>query len=123
MNKHNKILGNFGEDAACNHLKNKGYNIIKRNYRCRTGEVDIIAKNNNCLVFVEVKTRRNSEFGAPSEAVDYRKIQKIGRVVNYYLMSAKWDGDIRVDVVEVYGKLELGRFFVSEINHIENVVN
>ena len=122
-NKHNKILGNFGEDAACNYLKNKGYTIVKRNFRCRMGEIDIIAKIENCLIFIEVKTRKSSEFGEPSEAVDFRKIEKIKRVIEFYLSTADWNGDIRVDVVEVYGKLERGRFLMTEINHIENVVN
>ena len=122
-NKHNKILGNFGEDAACNYLRNKGYSIVKQNYRCRAGEIDIIARNDNCLTFVEVKTRQNSDFGYPSEAVDFRKLKKIQRVVEHYLSNNDWIGDIRVDVVEVFGTLELGRFLVTQINHIENVVN
>ena len=122
-NMHNKNLGDFGEDAACNYLKNKGYNIIKRNFSCRGGEVDIISKIRNCLVFVEVKTRQNSDFGAPSEAVDFRKIEKIKRVVEHYLLTLKWDGDIRIDVIEVYAKYQFGRFLVGEINHIEHVVS
>jgi len=122
-NKHNKILGNFGEDAVCDYLKDKGYKIVKRNFRCRQGEVDIIVENNDCLIFVEVKTRKNSEFGEPAEAVDFRKIQKITKVIQYYLMYNDWIGDVRVDVVEVIGNIKLGRFNVDSINHIKNVVN
>jgi len=122
-NKHNKILGNFGEDAACNYLKNKGYTIVARNYSIRGGEIDIIAQSNNCLTFVEVKTRQTADFGVPAEAVDYRKIEKIRHVIEHYLSTADYNGDIRADVVEVYGTLELGRFLVSEINHIENIIS
>jgi len=125
-NMHNKTLGNFGEDAAEKYLKENGYDIIARNYRCRGGEVDIIVKKDDCLVFVEVKTRKNSEFGAPAEAVDFWKIQKIEMVANFYLSNRTknpWIGDVRIDVIEVFGKLELGRFYVENINHIENVVN
>ena len=123
VNKHNKILGNFGEDAACRHLENKDYDIIARNYRFRGGEIDIIAERDNTLVFVEVKTRQTSEFGEPAEAVDLRKLEKIALVVEFYLANNDWSGEVRVDVIEVFGKLERGRFMMSDINHIENIIS
>jgi len=122
-NLHNKILGNFGEDAAAQHLCDKGYTIVAQNFRIRTAEIDIIAQLDNCLTFIEVKTRQSADFGTPAEAVNARKRQKIELAVNHYLAENDWNGDIRVDVVEVYGTLERGRFLVNEINHIENVVN
>ena len=82
-------LGRLGEDKATEYLRNLGYEIIARNYRCKSGEIDIIARDIGCLVFTEVKSRRNTLFSAPSEAVDIRKQRKI---IN----------SCRFDVVEVY---------------------
>jgi len=122
-NKYNKILGKFGEDAACEYLKSKNHTIVARNFRCPQGEVDIISRFGDCLTFIEVKTRKNSEFGEPAEAVDFRKVEKIIKVIDFYLASNEWTGDIKIDVIEVIGNVEFGRFFVESINHIEDIMN
>ena len=67
--KNTKQLGNFGETEASNYLKSKGYVILDRNFRIRQGEIDIIALQQNILCFIEVKTRKNSDFGLACEAV------------------------------------------------------
>ena len=72
-----KKLGNFGEKIATQYLGNKGYKIEKTNYYCKFGEIDIIARDRDgTYVFVEVKTRRNTLYGRPSEYVDYKKQNK-----------------------------------------------
>ena len=72
MNTH--ILGNIGENKAVEHLLNKGYVIIEKNYMTIYGEIDIIAKFKDTIVFIEVKSRTSNNFGVPSEAVDIKKI-------------------------------------------------
>ena len=67
-------IGSLGEDAAAVYLKEKGYNVIQRNFRCKTGEIDIICVKDGCTVFVEVKTRKNSLYGSAAEFVNYYKL-------------------------------------------------
>lgn len=96
-------LGRLGEDKAAEYLGNAGYEIVVRNYRCRSGEIDIIARDTECLVFVEVKSRRDTRFSAPSEAVDIRKQRKIIASCRQYLIDNEMDEvSCRFDVVEVY---------------------
>ena len=76
--------GAYYENLVAEYLKTQGYEILEKNYRCRIGEIDLIAKEGETLVFVEVKYRRSSEAGDPAEAVDYRKQKKISRVAEYY---------------------------------------
>lgn len=82
-------LGKFGEDFACAYLQRQGYKILYRNFRCRIGEIDIIAVKNNVLSFIEVKTRRqaNSKYGLPREAVNIAKQKKIYRCAELYMQS------------------------------------
>ena len=75
MNK--RQIGSVYELKASDYLTKKGYQIIERNYRCRIGEIDIIAIERDCLCFIEVKYRKNEKTGDPLEAVDKRKQQKI----------------------------------------------
>ena len=107
----NKLSGSLGEEAACSFLKKKKYRIVARNYRCRFGEVDIIA---------EVKTRSSAEFGTPAQAVTYCKRCNIIKTAEMYILQNPTDSDIRFDVIEVYGCLTDGGFDVENINHIEN---
>ena len=73
----NNISGRLGEEAAAKYLAQNGYKIIKRNYKSRNSEIDIVATDGNILCFVEVKTRRSKDFGYAAEAVDFYKRQKI----------------------------------------------
>jgi len=72
-----KELGNAGEKLARDFLKKKGYKIREANYRCREGEIDIIARKKDCLVFVEVRTKASAGFGSPEESVTFAKKEKI----------------------------------------------
>lgn len=111
-------IGYLGESAACQYLTRHGYAIIKRNFRLKCGEIDIIAKKDGCTVFAEVKTRRSTAYGQPSEYVDYRKQMKIRKTAMCYIKSL--DTDMRFDVVEVLYDNVHGEFKVKSINHIEN---
>ncbi len=96
-------IGRTGEDLAVCYLENLGYTIVERNYRKRIGEIDIIARDGECLVFIEVKTRRSSRFGSPFDAVDFRKQQQISRVALAYMTQHRCgDVPVRFDVIGVH---------------------
>ena len=95
-----KATGRAGEDAAVQCLEKMGYTILERNYRLRIGEVDIIARDKEYLVFIEVKTRRSKTFGSPFEAVDTRKQQQIIQVASVYVRGK--EVPVRFDVVAVH---------------------
>ena len=110
--------GRVGEEVACDYVKKLGYEIIEKNYRNKMGERDIIAKDKNEIIFIEVKTRCQKKYGSPSEAVDRRKKRHIYHVAEFYLIINKLENAFcRIDVIEVYFKDE--KIFV---NHIKNSV-
>lgn len=96
-----KFLGSEGESIAVQFLKKQGYAIIAHNYRTRIGEIDIIAKDGDTFVFVEVKTRSNESFGAPYEAVNTAKRQKMKKVASLYLQKQKKEFPARFDVISI----------------------
>jgi len=97
-----KVLGKRGEEIAIEFLKRKGYKLIERNYRSRLGEVDIVAREKEDLVFIEVKTRRSVNFGLPEEAVSYRKRYRLTRLALGYLAHHKLNEvNCRFDVVGI----------------------
>ena len=109
-NFYKKFFGKIGEKKAAEFLKKKGYSIIELNYRTHYGEIDIIAKDGEYTVFIEVKTRSGNEYGAPSEAVNAKKQEKYVKVATEYLVkNKKTDTLCRFDVVEIEN---------GEINHI-----
>lgn len=117
----NKISGMCGEDAACEFLKKHRHKILKRNYKNRYGEIDIITRNGEDIVFVEVKTRTSEEFGTPAEAVTYHKKQRIVGAAKKYLADNNVDMNVRFDVVEIFGTFDGTVFQADEIRHLENV--
>lgn len=110
--------GRFGEDKAAEYLQKKGYAIVQRNYSCRSGEIDIIAENDDYLVFAEVKLRKNDRYGEAREFVNYSKQQKIIRTASLYLSRFETEKQPRFDVIEVYAPN--GIFSPVKINHLEN---
>jgi len=107
MKRTQKDIGTRGEEIALHHLKKQGYHIIARNYRCTLGEIDIIARENDDLVFVEVKTRTSKGFGSPEEAVYGKKQRKIIQVALYYMNETYLDGcNVRFDVVAITAERE-----------------
>lgn len=116
-----KRLSNYekglkGQRIAEDFLLEKGYEIIQRNYRIRSGEIDLIVRDGGYVAFVEVKFRRGVEFGLPAEAVGSAKQKKIKRTALHYIVTNRLDNlDFRFDIVEVAEKA--GEIIV---NHIEN---
>ena len=102
MAKHNE-LGKLGEEEATLYLKNNGYIIHHRNWHSGKKELDIVAQKDNELIVVEVKTRRNDEFGLPEEAVTGRKIRNIIASTEAYLKKFCIDLPVRFDVITVIG--------------------
>lgn len=99
-------IGRQGESFATRVLIEKGYRILERNYRGRFGEIDIIARKDNCLHFIEVKTRIGDECGLPAEAVDDTKLSRIKRTIDEYLRYCKKEyGEIAIDVFEISADL------------------
>lgn len=95
-------LGKRGEALAWSFLRKHGYSILEKNFRTRFGEVDIIAEKEGVLIFTEVKTRRNNNFGSPEEAVDWRKRQKLSRVAEAFLQARGLENQpARFDILSV----------------------
>lgn len=115
----NQELGRFGEDRAAAHLISEGYRIVKKNFRSRLGEIDIIAEKEGCTVFAEVKLRKNDTYGSASEFVSVSKQRKLRLTAEYYLMlSSAQDSLCRFDVIEIYAPH--GADGEIEIRHIED---
>lgn len=97
-----KELATRGEEAAARFLYRRGYDVLERNWSCPAGEVDIIAKDEDALVFVEVKTRKNSERGFPSEAVTQKKRERYEKIALAYLEDTHLrDLAVRFDVISL----------------------
>lgn len=111
--RNNRAVGSEYEKLAREYIENKGYNIIESNYRCKQGEVDIIAKDKNYLVFIEVKYRSNVKKGSPIDAVDIRKQMRISKVARYYMYEKKLPDStpVRFDVIGI---------LKTDITYIEN---
>lgn len=110
-------IGKWGEIAAAKYLTNKGYIIIEENFRCRMGEIDIIATHDDILVFIEVKTRRSLSYGLPGESITETKLHHIKKTINYYILINNLHyRDLRIDVIEILIKNKK-----AYIHHIENV--
>jgi len=102
MTQERLSLGKVGEDLAVARLRSLKYRIVERNYKCVLGEIDIIAREKDMLVFVEVKTRRTKDFEGPAAAVNPRKQRQLSRVALTYLSQKKLSGiPARFDVVAV----------------------
>ncbi len=102
MTKERVALGKLGEDLAKKRLKALGYRILERNYRCPLGEIDLIARDGDVLVFVEIKTRKGQFFGPAKEAVTRRKKKQLSKVALAYMKSKNlWGSSARFDVVAI----------------------
>ncbi|MGB4373110.1 MAG: YraN family protein [Halanaerobiales bacterium] len=112
MNK--REVGKYGEEKAIEYLEKKGYEIIARNYRTGRGEIDIIARDQQYIVFIEVKLRKSLAYGYPQTAVDYRKQEKIRQLAQYFLLKNGLNTElIRFDVISILvesGKSKLEHF-------------
>ncbi len=112
-----QTTGDLGERLAQDFLKRKGYCILETNYRCRFGEIDIIAHHQDCVVFVEVRTKVNLSFGAPEESITATKMQHFEKAVAIYQQTHNDPTLWRIDLIAV--ELD-GRGQLKRIEHIEN---
>jgi len=108
-----------GEDIACNYLAKKGYKIIERNFRKRYGELDIVSVKSDTLVFIEVKTRKSSQFGSPLESITPRKLHVLTKTALFYKsIHQKLPDLLRIDAVaiELFNDER-----VMNIEHVKNI--
>ena len=111
-----KQVGNKGESLAEDYIKRKGYKIIQRNYRCRLGEIDIIAKDDDTIVFIEVRTKQNENFGSPQDSVTSTKMSKISKTALSFIQEKNLSGfSYRFDFIAI--TFSQGK---PNIEHIEN---
>ncbi len=115
-----QILGTRGEELAAEYLENKGYTILEKNFTVhKIGEIDLIVKKGDEIIFVEVKTRTGIRYGYPEEAVNYWKVKKISRAARHFLHTRNiHDTYIRFDIVSVYIQEEDEK---NDILHTENI--
>lgn len=117
MEQNKRTTGSYGEELACRFLKNLGYEIIEQNYQFGHGEIDIIAKHKETLVFVEVKYRQNLEYGPPELAISLSKQKQIRKTAEAYLYKNDIkDQQCRIDFIAI---LHL-KDSKPQINHILN---
>ncbi len=111
-----KKVGKKGEDVAAFFLKKRGYRILDRNFRCYLGELDIIAEKEGQIIFVEVKTRQNIDFGLPEEFLNYPKRKRLSKLALFYLSTHYLqERPCRFDVVAI--QYQKGK---AKIHHIKN---
>ena len=111
--QNNRRVGGAHETLATLELERLGYKILENNFRCRIGEIDIIALHKGYLVFIEVKYRSNAKKGSPIEAVDFRKQMRISKVARYYMYEKRLADStpVRFDVIGI---------LKTDITYIEN---
>lgn len=120
MTNQRQTLGKLGEDVAARRLAAQGYVVLQRNWRCATGELDLVLERDEVLIFVEVRTRRGDRFGTPEESITPRKRARlISAALTYLNEHAATDRAWRIDVVAI----EIGsRGEVVRFNHLENAI-
>ncbi|MDD4238657.1 MAG: YraN family protein [Desulfotomaculaceae bacterium] len=113
-----KLLGRQGEDAAARYLEKNNYQVLCRNYTCRLGEIDIVARERDFIVFIEVRSRSSDDYGLPQESVTNRKKMKLRQLAWHYLKAVgQTNASCRFDVIAV---LFAGEGRVKKLEHIEN---
>lgn len=109
-------LGLKGEQIAKRYLKRKGFRVLECNFQCRFGEIDLVARDKDCLVFCEVRTRSAGALVSPTESITFAKQQKLMKTARFYLQLHQLDTAARFDVIAVT-RQDNGRFTVE---HLEN---
>jgi putative endonuclease len=114
-----RVLGAWGERLAARYLQDRGVEVVDRNWRCRHGEIDIVARDGDCLVFCEVKTRRSQRFGSPVEAVHWEKAARLRRLAAAWLQEHDMHAPrVRIDVIGIL----LVDGSPARLRHLESVV-
>lgn len=108
-----RMLGSASEDKGVNFLIDNGFEIIDRNFKCNIGEIDVIAIKNNIIRFIEIKYRKSNEFGSAAYAINEKKLQKIFKIAEYYIMTKHLsENAFSIDALLIDD---------FEINYIENI--
>lgn len=110
-------LGKYGENCAAEYLQDRGYVILERNWRCRLGEIDLVAKDRGKLVFVEVKTRNGGGYGHPFEAITPAKISRMRKLVAEWCAATKTTSvEVRLDAISVL--VRDGKVAIEHLKHV-----
>ena len=113
-----RALGRYGEDLAARYLTDRGLEVLDRNWRCVHGELDLVVRDGDCLVFCEVKTRRSTRFGSPVEAVSWTKAGRLRRLAAVWLANHEHRcARVRIDVIAI----ERAPQGPARIRHLEGV--
>lgn len=119
MKEFNLKTGQLGENIARKYLEKKGYKILEQNYRTKYAEIDLIARQKNEIIFIEVRTKRGELFGTPEESLNKRKLKKLWWNAQGYAHKVHWQGPYRIDAVCIV----LGQDNSAlRINYYENIV-
>jgi len=118
LHSFNKDIGDYGESLAESYLISIGFIIIHKNFKCKIGEIDLICRDGDYIVFVEVKSRYSSRFGCPSDSVTYRKQKKIFKTAQFYIMKYMLhNNNFRFDVAEVILNTSDNKYNISLIKN------
>lgn len=121
MPMNNRLIGQFGEKIAAGFIAGKGNTIICKNYRCRYGEIDIISTSGDCLIFTEVKTRQNINYGYPFESVTESKLKRIRKISQYFVLTndlfQNRKCNLRFDIISIIISNELASAVLSRNNN------
>ena len=101
MNTRRNKLGRWGEAQAAHYLQERDCVLVASNWRCPAGEVDLVVRDGDCLVFVEVRTRRGQKYGTPEESITPQKLAHMIAVAETYVYEQGWQGNWRLDVVAI----------------------
>lgn len=117
MTDNRKILGKWGEQKAKDYLLSEGYRLLAENWRNRYGEIDLIMLEGETVVFVEVRTKKNNNYGYGFETVNKKKQEQLLKMANMYLSAKKWwNRNIRFDVISI--DAENGRYKLRQIKNV-----
>lgn len=118
MNK--TLIGKQGEDLACDYLKKQGYKIIERNFRIRGGEIDIVAIDDNTLVYIEVKTRTSHQFGLPEESITFYKLKFLERAAKFWRSKNRHSNLPSLERIDVVS-IDMNKASNPQVKLIKNV--
>jgi putative endonuclease len=111
-------LGRWGEEQAAAFLIKKGYRLVEKNWRARPGEIDLVMRNKDEIVFVEVKTRSGIGFGYPEESITDKKLASLTECCQKYIDEHQINANWRIEVVSIIGNEKIG---IKDIKHIEDL--
>jgi putative endonuclease len=119
--KSNIILGKFGEKIASEYLQKKGFKIISTNFKKKHGDIDIVAYDHETLVFIEVKTRSNDEYGQPEDTINTYKIKRLIQSANYYCLTNNIrNKSLRIDIISIKVPENIKKI---TIKHFQNITS